>query len=740
MALLLPQCTSSLESLHQLASLRQRVSVDHYRRSRRSVRAEHGATESSTRTQVTLNDHIKIPSSEPCCKISSIVMAPRKPARRSSRLRAKKGREASKTEPAEDIEAAEWVSRVLGNNGIVEIDPVTMAEVNGGRTETTNTHKRIASLTTSSEVPDYFPPRGPGFPRFPGVPFEVLVAAGSAVALATVAAILNALSNQKVGAKPRQSDSEGYFLGSDFAGEPVKSSNGSNSPQLTKDRKLPAEVLASTAGLSAGAAILTAFDLQPGSVRTGLDYSSMPLPPSLSKNGPKRDSPPREQQRKWDSVAPFFTPSRSPESDPRPDPSTSRWSEEKYKDVSPFFSSDQSVGNGSSLENVTPFFADDQQGSEIQNRTSSESVTPFFADDQGRELKNGPSLEAVTPFFADERGSENKNGGSLENVTPFFADERGSENKNGGSLENVTPFFADEQGSGNKNGGSLENVTPFFADERGSGNKNGGSLENVTPFFADERQGRTSTGGSQLKYQNVTPFFPDDRVGRSGSTRQLSGSGFREQSGWDGESNEAMRDSLADSAAKLPRMVNFRGRTPMNSTQFTDQRSVGNERVFAAVREDLLSGPMQSEGKQMLAEMANRAQGQHREFMEGTIEDRFGSSFGGEEAPSVTRDLTPAELALLEEIKEEEARQHAKFQALQAAFPALAIGAGAVGALAGVDGAFEMVGVTATASFISYELLWANKRRELLDELSRITDHHKLFSFLRRRKILKDDC
>lgn len=34
-------------------------------------------------------------------------------------------------------------------------------------------------------------------------------------------------------------------------------------------------------------------------------------------------------------------------------------------------------------------------------------------------------------------------------------------------------------------------------------------------------------------------------------------------------------------------------------------------------------------------------------------------------------------------VQEEEERRHAKFQALQAAFPALAIGAGAVGALVG---------------------------------------------------------
>jgi hypothetical protein len=382
--------------------------------------------------------------------------------------------------------------------------------------------------------------------------------AGSAVALATMAAILNTVSNQRIGAKPSQSDS--------------------GASQVTKGKELPADVLASTA---AGAAILTAFDLQPGSVRTGVDYSSMPLPPSLSKNGP----PPQEQQGKWDSVTPFFTSSRSSSPEATPKPAPSRWSEEKYKSVTPFFSSDRSAANGSSLESVTPFFADEQQGSGSQEGASVESVTPFFADDRGREVKNGVSLEGVTPFFADE--------------------------------------------------------------QQGSGSQNGVSLENVTPFFADEQQGRSSAGVSQAngKYQSVTPFFPDDR----GFREQQSGSG-------DGESTEAMRESLADamspdSAPKLPKMVNLRGETPVSSPQFTDPKSVGDERVFAAVPEDLLSGPMQSEGKQMLADIANRSQDQHREFIDSTPKDRLASSFGGVEAPSVARDLTPEELALLEEIK-----------------------------------------------------------------------------------------
>ena len=154
--------------------------------SRRSARAKHGATESTSKTQATSNDHIKIASTEPCCTISSLVMVPRKPTRRSSRLRAKKGREGAKTGTVEDMEVAEWVNQVLANNGMVEVDPVTMAELSGGKPDTTNTHHRIASLTTSSEVPDYFPPRGPAHPRFPRVPFEVAIAAGESILLRSI--------------------------------------------------------------------------------------------------------------------------------------------------------------------------------------------------------------------------------------------------------------------------------------------------------------------------------------------------------------------------------------------------------------------------------------------------------------------------------------------------------------------------------------------------------------------------
>jgi hypothetical protein len=93
---------------------------------------------------------------------------------------------------------------------------------------------------------------------------------------------------------------------------------------------------------------------------------------------------------------------------------------------------------------------------------------------------------------------------------------------------------------------------------------------------------------------------------------------------------------------------------------------------------------------------------------------------------------------MAKQLQAEERRNNAKYRALQAAFPAVAIGAGAVGALAGVDGALEMVGVTATASFISYELLWANTRDQLWEEINKITDHRKLFKFLKKRKIVQE--
>lgn len=154
---------------------------------RKAARAthHHGATESSTKAHAT--DHFKVPSTEPCCNLMSpLVMTPRKPVRRPSRLRVRKGREDAKTDTPTDMDAAEWISRVLANNGVVEVDPVTMAEQMNHyhakyEPDSSNTHNHTTNLTSSSEVSDsYFPPRIPGFPR---VPLGVALAAGEPIHL-----------------------------------------------------------------------------------------------------------------------------------------------------------------------------------------------------------------------------------------------------------------------------------------------------------------------------------------------------------------------------------------------------------------------------------------------------------------------------------------------------------------------------------------------------------------------------
>lgn len=156
--------------------------------SRKPARATHGTTESSTKASASSSsssDHFRIPSTEPCCNlISPLVLAPSKPVRRSSRLRVRKGRDDAKTmDIPSDMDAAEWISRVLANNGVVEVDPVTMAEQMQyhakSETKPANSQFHSASLSSSSEVSDYFPPRGPGFPNgFPRVPLGVALAAG----------------------------------------------------------------------------------------------------------------------------------------------------------------------------------------------------------------------------------------------------------------------------------------------------------------------------------------------------------------------------------------------------------------------------------------------------------------------------------------------------------------------------------------------------------------------------------
>eukprot|EP00850_Spirogloea_muscicola_P012200 SM000078S22059 [mRNA] locus=s78:220768:223791:+ [translate_table: standard] len=79
-------------------------------------------------------------------------------------------------------------------------------------------------------------------------------------------------------------------------------------------------------------------------------------------------------------------------------------------------------------------------------------------------------------------------------------------------------------------------------------------------------------------------------------------------------------------------------------------------------------------------------------------------------------------------------------KALQAVMPAVAIGAGAAGVVGGVDGYFEMVGLAATTTFITYDLIWASSRDRLVNQVKGITDHRKLGKFLRDRNIVQDQC
>eukprot|EP00850_Spirogloea_muscicola_P004489 SM000019S05033 [mRNA] locus=s19:646702:650058:+ [translate_table: standard] len=79
-------------------------------------------------------------------------------------------------------------------------------------------------------------------------------------------------------------------------------------------------------------------------------------------------------------------------------------------------------------------------------------------------------------------------------------------------------------------------------------------------------------------------------------------------------------------------------------------------------------------------------------------------------------------------------------KALQAVMPAVAIGAGAAGVVGGVDGYFEMVGLAATTTFITYDLIWASSRDRLINQVKGITDHRKLGKFLRDRNIVQDQC
>lgn len=115
-----------------------------------------------------------------------VMMTPKKPVRRSSRLRVRKGRtDEIKTDTPTDMDAAEWISRVLANNnGVVEVDPVTMAEqmrqYQQVKHDTDYSDYHNSNYTSSSHESsgsqDFFPPASL---RFPKVPLGVALAAGT---------------------------------------------------------------------------------------------------------------------------------------------------------------------------------------------------------------------------------------------------------------------------------------------------------------------------------------------------------------------------------------------------------------------------------------------------------------------------------------------------------------------------------------------------------------------------------
>eukprot|EP00270_Netrium_digitus_P022088 TRINITY_DN975_c0_g1_i6.p1 TRINITY_DN975_c0_g1~~TRINITY_DN975_c0_g1_i6.p1 ORF type:complete len:742 (-),score=194.43 TRINITY_DN975_c0_g1_i6:524-2749(-) len=76
-------------------------------------------------------------------------------------------------------------------------------------------------------------------------------------------------------------------------------------------------------------------------------------------------------------------------------------------------------------------------------------------------------------------------------------------------------------------------------------------------------------------------------------------------------------------------------------------------------------------------------------------------------------------------------------QAIRAAIPAVTVGLGTAAALSnGVNGGLEAIGLVALASFITDTMLWAEKRKELLEELKTVSSPDDLLKFLRRRGVL----
>lgn len=113
-------------------------------------------------------DHVKIANGEPCCTNTPLVLMPKMGSRRSMRLRLKKSPQEPKMDPV-DLEAAEWVNRVLANDPMVEVDPVTILEQ-------INAEKKVMPVATisTSEAPDIFH-HSNGVPK---IPQSVLLATG----------------------------------------------------------------------------------------------------------------------------------------------------------------------------------------------------------------------------------------------------------------------------------------------------------------------------------------------------------------------------------------------------------------------------------------------------------------------------------------------------------------------------------------------------------------------------------
>ena len=757
---LLPYASSKL--LHRLSST-QHLSSRSFSFSNKTVLAKYrqeGSTSSEGRSDTQLGvsiDHVKLPNKEPCCRNTPLVILPKKPYRRSSRLRVRKGRQYEvKVEAEADLvnaEAEAWVNRVLANNAVVEIDPMTVAEQISAEKRAANPSKgiQVASLTTSSRVPDYFPPSNGGFPR---IPFAMAIAAGSAVVLAILAVLLQPGRKREVASASEvfsQSENlEDAQLKGEFAGERVTKTMQKKSPAASVGKdgggpRLPhreiimgdkkfqpdddevANIRLRGAESAAAAAILTTFDFQPNTLRSVLDYSSMPLPPSISKAGFKTDPHPQKASSpnsappsknnasvskprstsKYDSVTPFFPSDRSPVS------SSSRDNIHAVETVTPFFADEQGT---KSYDTVTPFFADEVS----QSSTSSESVSAATATERGTK-----SYKSVTPFFPDEVSQSNTSSAS---VAPISADQQGKKSEE----EAVTPFFEDEVNRTSNSSDSValsdvngqgtkpyDTVTPFFPSDLSPVSKPSPSpgplgrsskYDSVTPFFPSDRS--PVPKGHDLEVKNVTPFFPDEQNMKSDDNVTPF---F--------PSDLSPVSEASPSPSPLDRKSKYDSVTPF----FPSDRSPVPKGHDLEVKNVTPFFPDEQKSKSydnvtpFFADEINRADS-------GRLE------LEGQEEPSMPKELSREELAL----QAEEERANAKYRALQAAFPALAIGAGAVGALAGVDGAFEMVGLTATASFVSYELLWANSRKALVEELTKITDHKQLFKFLQKRKIVKE--